>query len=238
MIRSAILLAAGRGKRQRPFTNEIPKPLLPVRGRATLDYVLTAVRRAGVERVCIVMHHLQEKIIEYVGDGSPWNLEAKFAHQPQLRGTGDALLSIPVEWIRPEAVMVVATDYILQENDLLTLVQAHEKHQADITMSLKQCPVEELMARSSVDVDSDWRVKRIIEKPGREEIMSPYAASILFILPAQLWSYLPRIQPSARGEIEMQAAIQMMIEDGSRAFGVLQPAPEEWNLSQHAPSVP
>lgn len=238
MIRSAILLAAGRGKRQRPFTDEIPKPLLPVRGRATLDYVLTAVRRAGVERVCIVMHHLQEKIIEYVGDGSPWNLEAKFAHQPQLRGTGDALLSIPVEWIRPEAVMVVATDYILQENDLLTLVQAHEKHQADITMSLKQCPVEELMARSSVDVDSDWRVKRIIEKPGREEIMSPYAASILFILPAQLWSYLPRIQPSARGEIEMQAAIQMMIEDGSRAFGVLQPAPEEWNLSQHAPSVP
>jgi len=67
--------------------------------------------------------------------------------------------------------------------------------------------------------------------------MSPYAASILFILPPQLWSYLPQIQPSARGEIEMQAAVQRMLEDGFRACGVLQPAPEEWSLTQHGPSV-
>jgi dTDP-glucose pyrophosphorylase len=237
MIRSAILLAAGRGKRQRPYTDEIPKPLLPVRGRATLDYVLTAVRQAGVERVCIVTHHLQEKIIQYVGDGSRWNLDATFAHQRQLRGTGDALLSIPAGWVRQEPVMVVATDYILQENDLLTLVEAHQRHRADITMSLKQCPVEELVSRSSVEVDADWHVKRIIEKPRREEIMSPYAASILFILPPQLWNYLPQIQPSARGEIEMQAAVQRMLEDGFRACGVLQPAPEEWSLTHHGPSV-
>lgn len=238
MIRSAILLAAGRGKRQRPYTDEMPKPLLPVRGRPTLDYVLTAVKRAGVERVCIVTNHLQQKIIEYVGGGSLWNLEVDFAHQSQLRGTGDALLSISGEWIRPEPVMVVATDYVLQENDLLTLVDSHEKHRADITMSLKECPVEELVSRCSVDVDTDWHVKRIIEKPRPEEIMSPYAASILFILPPQLWDYLPKIQPSARGEIEMQAAVQMMIEDGFRAFGVLQPAPEEWSLARHAPPVP
>jgi NDP-sugar pyrophosphorylase family protein len=238
VIRSAILLAAGRGKRQRPYTDEIPKPLLPVRGRPTLDYVLTAVRRAAVERVCIVTHHLQEKIFEYVGDGSPWNLEVTFAHQSQLRGTGDALLSIPAAWIRHEPVLVIATDYVLQENDLLTLVQAHEKYQADITMSLKQCPVEELVARSSVDVTADWRIKRLIEKPSAAEIMSPYAASILFILPPQLWDTLPRIQPSARGEIEMQAAVQRLIDDGFQAFGVLQPAPEEWSLTRPAPPVP
>jgi dTDP-glucose pyrophosphorylase len=237
MIRSAILLAAGRGKRQRPYTDELPKPLLPVRGRPTLDYVLTAVWRAGVERVCIVTHHLEEKIVQYVGDGSPWHLEASFAHQSRLCGTGDALLSIPAEWIRPEPVMVVATDYVLQEKDLAALVEAHKKHRADITMSLKQCPVEELISRSSVDVDADWRVKRIIEKPRPEEIMSPYAASILFILPQQLWNYLPRIQPSARGEIEMQAAVQMMLEDGLQAVGVLQPAPEEWSLAHHTPPV-
>lgn len=238
MIRSAILLAAGRGKRQRPYTDEVPKPLLPVRDRPTLDYVLNAVARAGVERVCIVTHHLQEKIIEYVGDGSQWKLEVTFAHQSQLRGTGDALLSITGKWIRPEPVMVVATDYVLQENDLLALVEAHAERHADIIMSLKQCPVEELVARSSVDVNSEWQVKRIIEKPRREEIMSPYAASILFILPPQLWAYLPKVQPSARGEIEMQAAVQMMIEDGLQAFGVLQPAPEEWSLAYHAPPAP
>jgi dTDP-glucose pyrophosphorylase len=79
-----------------------------------------------------------------------------------------------------------------------------------------------------VDVDSDWTVKRIIEKPKPEEIMSPYAASILFILPPQIWEYLPKVRPSERGEIEMQAAIDKMIQDGFKAIGVLQPAPEEW----------
>ncbi len=233
MIHSAVLLAAGRGKRQRPYTDETPKPLLPVRGRATLDYVLTAVRGAGVERACIVTRHLEEKIFEYVRDGSQWDLDVAFAHQKELHGTGDALLSVSREWIHQEPVMVLATDYILRENDLLELVEAHEKNRADITMSLKECPVEELMARSSVDVDSNRRVKRIIEKPRREEILSPYAASILFILPPQLWEYLANVQPSARGEIEMQAAVQMMIEDGFQAYGLLQPVPEEWDATRH-----
>ncbi|HET9912710.1 MAG TPA: nucleotidyltransferase family protein [Anaerolineales bacterium] len=238
MIRSAILLAAGRGKRQRPYTDSTPKPLLPVRGRPTLDYVLTSVKRAGVERVCIVTRHLEEQILEYVGDGSQWGLEAAFAHQSELRGSGDALMSVPREWIRTEPVMVTATDYVLRENDLLELVQAHEANRVDITMSLKQCPVEELMARSSVDVDPDWRVRRIIEKPTRDEIMSPYAASILFILPPQLWEYLARLQPSPRGEIEMQAAVQMMLENGFTACGLLQPVPEEWDASLHLTPEP
>jgi UDP-N-acetylglucosamine diphosphorylase / glucose-1-phosphate thymidylyltransferase / UDP-N-acetylgalactosamine diphosphorylase / glucosamine-1-phosphate N-acetyltransferase / galactosamine-1-phosphate N-acetyltransferase len=124
--------------------------------------------------------------------------------------------------------MVLATDYILEENSLLELVQTHQRHHADISMILKECPTEELTARSSVDVDSDWQVKRIIEKPKRDEIMSPYAASILFILPLQIWEYLPKVKASERCEIEMQSAVQRMIEDGYKAFGVLQPAPQEW----------
>ena len=228
MIRSAVLLAAGRGKRQRPYTDVTPKPLLEAHGRPTLDYVLHAVAKAGVERICIVTNHLEEKIFDYVGDGAKWGLSASFAHQHELRGNGDALLSVPKDWLRNESIMVVATDYILKEDDLVELAEAHENYRADITMSLKECPVEELISRSSVDVDSAWRVKRIIEKPAREQIMSPYAASILFVFPAQIWQYLPQVEPSLRGEIEMQSAVQRMIEDGYKAYGLLQPAPQEW----------
>jgi len=233
MIKSAVLLAAGRGKRQRPFTDETPKPLLQADGRATLDYVLTAVVRAGVARVCIVTNHLEEKILDFVGDGSHWKLEVTFAHQNEPRGSGDALLSVPREWIRAESVMVAATDYILEENVLLDLVKAHEQHGADITMSLKECPADELMERSSVELDSDWRVKRIIEKPKRAEILSPYAASAMYILPHAIWSYLPRINASVRGEIELPDALQMMMDNGFRAHGLLQPAPKEWNIMTH-----
>jgi dTDP-glucose pyrophosphorylase len=234
MIRSAVLLAAGRGKRQRPYTDVTPKPLLAISGRPTLDFVLCAVAKVGVERICIVTNHLEEKIFEYVSGGSKWNLSASFAHQSELHGNGDALMSVPQSWIRDEPIMVVATDYILEEDSLLELVQAQEKDQADIVMSLKECPIEELTARSSVDVDSSWHVKRIIEKPKPEEIMSPYAASILFILPPQIWEYLPKVKPSERGEIEMQSAIDRMIQDGFKAVGILQPAPEEWKVEYAA----
>jgi dTDP-glucose pyrophosphorylase len=209
-----------------------------VRGRPTLDYVLTAVRCAGIERACVVTRHLEEQIFEYVGDGSQWGLDVTFAHQNELRGTGDALMSIPRKWLREEPIMIIATDYILRENDLLELVRVHEENRVDITMSLKQCPMDELIARSSVDVDSDWCVKRIIEKPTRQEIMSPYAASILFILPPQLWDYLAKVQPSPRGEIEMQAAVQRMLEDGFTAYGLLQPVPEEWDAALHLTPIP
>jgi len=186
-----------------------------------------------IERVCIVTNHLEEQVFAFVGDGAKWNLDVTFAHQAELRGNGDALLSVPKDWIRDEPVMVIATDYVLEENVLLELVQAQEKYRAEILMSLKQCPPEELSARSSVEVDSSWRVTRIIEKPQRDEIMSPYAASIMFILPPQIWDYLSRVTPSERGEIEMQSAVQMMIEDGFRSFGLLQKAPEEWDAEKH-----
>lgn len=228
-VRSAVLLAAGRGKRQRPFTDGTPKPLLKVNGRPTLDYILRAVGNAGIERVCIITNHLEEKIFAYVGDGSKWNLAVTFAHQNELNGTGGALQAVPKEWIRDESVMVLAADYILTENSLLELVEAHKTRSADITMSLKECPIEELSIRSSVDVDTDWRVRRIVEKPKREEIMSSYAASILFIFPTAVWGYLRHVTPSERGEVELQGAVEMMIQDGYQAFGLLQEAPLEWS---------
>lgn len=231
MIRSAILLAAGRGKRQRPYTDVMPKPLLSVQGRPTLDYVLAAAARAGVQKVCIVTNHLEEKIFDYAGDGSQWGLTVSFAHQSALRGNGDALLSVPHTFANGEPVLVAATDYILDEDALLKLVHLHESSKADIVMSLKECPLEELSVRSSVDVDEHWRVNRIIEKPKAGEIMSPYAASILFILPPCIWEYLEQVQPSERGEIEMQSAIDRMIRDGFKAVGLLQPAPREWDPS-------
>ena len=80
--------------------------------------------------------------------------------------------------------------------------------------------------------------EKIVEKPKPEEIMSPYAASIMFIFPPQIWDYVTKLEPSPRGEIEMQSAVQHMIEDGYKAYGVLQPAPDEWDAVRHHKHMP
>jgi dTDP-glucose pyrophosphorylase len=50
----------------------------------------------------------------------------------------------------------------------------------------------------------------------------------MFVFPPAIWKYLPEVRPSLRGEIELQSAVQRMIEDGYKAYGLLQPAPQEW----------
>jgi NDP-sugar pyrophosphorylase family protein len=228
---SAILLAAGRGKRQRPYTDLTPKPLLEVDGRPMLDYVLHAVARSGITRVCLVTHHLEEQIFAYVGDGSQWNLSVIFAHQESLLGSGDAVLSAlrsQPEWIdRSAPVLVSATDYVFAETALSDLVAAHD---TDITVSLKECPPEEMSARSSVEIDSEGRVTRVVEKPAQGQAPSRFVASLVYILPPALWDVLPQVPPSSRGEVELPSAVNLLIEKGFVAKGLLQPTPREWQI--------
>ncbi|HFC12138.1 MAG TPA: nucleotidyltransferase family protein, partial [Anaerolineae bacterium] len=113
--KTAVLLAAGRGSRLRPHTDHTPKPLLPVAGRPTLDYVLTAVARAGIERVVIVTHYLQQQIFDFVGTGARWGLQAAFAQQPAMLGTAHALecaINAQPTWF-DTPFLLCATDYIL-----------------------------------------------------------------------------------------------------------------------------
>ncbi len=232
---SAVLLAAGRGERLRPFTDARPKPLLPVRGGTILDTVLRAVARAGIQRACLVTHYLAEQVHAYVGSGAAWGLQAVICRQPELRGSGDALQAVGRAlpgWIdRSAPLLVSATDYILPEEALLDLVNEHEAQGCDITLSLREYPPEALGARSSVAMGPGWRVERIVEKPLPHEAPSRYAAGLLYILPPEIWEVLPRLEASPRGELELPEAVNMLIEAGFSAYGFLQPAPEEWTAS-------
>ncbi len=229
---SAILLAAGRGKRQRPFTDRVPKPLLPIGARNTLDFTLAAAARAGIERVCIVTHHLEEQIWAYVGDGARWGLQAVFCHQPGMAGSGDAVrtvLDALPGWIRREQpLLVAATDYILPENALADLVAAQAESGCDLAVSLKECPPEELSARSSVVLEPGWRVRRVVEKPAPGEAPSRFTAALIYILPPRIWEVLPLVPVSPRGEVELPSAVNLLLESGSTALGLLQPTPGEW----------
>ena len=60
----AIILAAGKGTRLRPYTEKVPKPLLPVQGRPILDWIIGAL--PPVDRLIVVVNYLGEAIEEYL----------------------------------------------------------------------------------------------------------------------------------------------------------------------------
>jgi NDP-sugar pyrophosphorylase family protein len=230
---TAVLLAAGRGKRLRPYTDVVPKSLLSVNGRATLDYILAAAAEAGIRTVCIVTHHMSEQIEEFVGDGSAWNMTAAYCRQPSLTGTANALQtavsSYPALFAKEQPFILTATDYILAPDYLANLVDAHLGNGADMTLSLKRLPAEEISASSSVEFQHNGQITRIIEKPSPKEITSPLSASLTFVLPGGISDYLPQMKPSKRGEYEIQSIMNQMLQDGYTAGGLEQEVPYEWN---------
>ncbi|MFW6222299.1 MAG: nucleotidyltransferase family protein, partial [Bacteroidota bacterium] len=66
----AMVLAAGKGSRLRPLTNDIPKPLIPIHGRPMIDYALGYLQKNGVDEVIINVHHLADDLKEYFNSNS------------------------------------------------------------------------------------------------------------------------------------------------------------------------
>lgn len=223
----AVLLAAGRGKRLRPHTDTTPKPLLPVAGRPTLDYLLQQLHEAGISDAILVTHHLSDQIDDYL-QTQPWPLTTRSTRQQNMCGTADALLSALSE-DNSANLLVSATDYIVDSDFYRNFLEFHSQHDCEISVSLKKMPEHELAARSSVAVDEHMNISRIVEKPAPGEAPSLFSANLIYILPSGFRPYLLEVKPSARGEYEIQDAINRFLQHGGRAKGLVQPEPEEWH---------
>jgi MurNAc alpha-1-phosphate uridylyltransferase len=86
MIRSAMILAAGRGERMRPLTDATPKPLIPVAGRSMLDRAMDRLQEHGVRNLVINVHHLGQQIARHVKPG-----HAHIVREDQLLDTGGSV---------------------------------------------------------------------------------------------------------------------------------------------------
>lgn len=232
----AVILAAGRGRRLRPHTDTTPKPLLPVQGRPTLAYTLDALAAAGADAVCLVIGYLGEQIAAYVDDGSAWGLRVQYRRQRQRQGTADALRQAQDFLTKP--AFVVAADYILPTNYLAELKEAYLASGKEMAVSLKRLPPGELASRSSVRFDDAGNVAAIVEKPDVDEAPSNVGASLIYVVPPAIRDYLERLRLSPRGEYELPAVINRMIQDGYGMKGVLQETPEEWTPNSSPPPPP
>jgi len=80
-IACAMLLAAGRGERMRPLTDQVPKPLLTVRGKPLIVYHLEKLSRLGVQRVVINLAWLGGQIRAALGNGATWKLQIHYSDE-------------------------------------------------------------------------------------------------------------------------------------------------------------
>jgi len=110
-----MILAAGRGERLRPLTDETPKPLLSVGGRGLIEHVLWALSRAGVTRIVINHAHLGSQIVDRLGDGSRYGVSIRYCAEPEgaLETGGGIANALPLLHTDPFLVVNgdIWTDY-------------------------------------------------------------------------------------------------------------------------------
>ncbi len=105
----AMILAAGFGKRMRPITDKLPKPLVEVRGRALIDYVLDRCAEAGVTEAVVNLHHLPELLRQHLSRRQVPII--RFSDEPELLDTGGGVAKVLSEF--GDARFIVANGDII-----------------------------------------------------------------------------------------------------------------------------
>lgn len=221
----AIIMAAGKGERLHPITEWVPKMLLPIGGRPIIETLLTNLHRAGISQAVIICGHLGEVLRRFLGDGSRYGMEVTFREQTERLGTAHAVMqAADLIVARHDLVMVLAGDTAFGFDHIGGLVQFHSTSGADVSLSLKRLPVEQVSASSAVAIDAAGRITQIVEKPAPGTAPSDIACAPLYIYPPSLADYLSRVGLSARNEYELPDVIAMMIDDEFKVMGKVEPA--------------
>lgn len=107
-----IILAGGKGTRLKPFTNAIPKPLMPIGDVPILEVVLRQLKAHGTERVVLAVNHLARLIEAFFGDGSRLGLKIVYSVEDEPLGTAGPL----------RLLENLDNDFLVMNGDLLTTI--------------------------------------------------------------------------------------------------------------------
>jgi len=135
VLRTAVIIAGGRGKRFEERTEDLPKPLIPVNGKPILERIIEWLVKSRVERVVIGTAYKKEMIKNYFGDGSDFGIKIIYTEHDENGGTEDAFkAAIEQSGIEDENFYAMNGDQIT-DLSLEELGKAHLQNGAIVTLT-------------------------------------------------------------------------------------------------------
>ncbi len=198
----ALVLAAGEGKRLRPLTSNIPKPLLPVAGKPFLSHIFHALQSAGVTEVALLVGWKANRIKEYYGNGSELGLKITYLEQRQRLGTANAIGY--AEGVMDEPFFVVNGDVVVSETDIKAMRAMFERNGRTVVGAVT---VED-PSKFGVIEEKDGKLIRILEKPKRPP--SDLINAGLFVFTPKIFELIRNTPKSVRGEYEITDTITIL----------------------------
>jgi glucose-1-phosphate thymidylyltransferase len=199
MTKKAVILAAGEGKRLRPFTETMPKVMLPVANKPLLEYVFDATRKSGIDEIIVVVGYKKEVIMEYFKEYK--NIKITYVTQDRQLGTAHALLQAK-KHIK-DSFIVLAGDNIIDPGSITKLL----KDKSEYSLLIKEHPHP---SKYGVVFVEDRSIRRIVEKP--KEDIGKYISTGIYKLPRSVFTDIQ--QYTSEGAHALSSIIQSLVDKG------------------------
>lgn len=208
--RKGIILAGGSGTRLYPITIGLSKQLLPVYNKPMIYYPLSVLMLAGIREIAVITTpHDADQFRRTLGDGAQWGLELTYIIQPSPDGLAQAYI-LAEDFLAGSPSAMILGDNIYFGHDLPKLMGAADARPMGGTVFGYR--VADPERYGVVAFDDRGEARQIIEKP--EHPPSNYAVTGLYFLDGSAPRRAARLEPSARGELEITSLLQMYLDAG------------------------
>ncbi len=245
MIRQAIIPLAGHGTRLLPLTSVYAKELLPINGKAGLEYILEECVNAGIKEIIFIISKKKEIIKKYFYNDkfykmiikkkkdSRINAEykkilkykkmIKFVYQNNPEGTGDAVLKAKKKIKDKYFLMLLPDDLIIKRNCSKDMISIHYKKKCSVMASMrvnkKTVSRWGIYSKKFNINKNNFIINDVIEKPSIKSAPSNNAVIGRYILPKKIFTKLLNQKKGKGGEIHITDAIRKLIHDGEKFIG-------------------
>ena len=203
-----IILHGGHGTRLRPLTHTGPKQLLPIANKPMSEYCVEAIRNCGITDIAIIIGGIgSNKVKEYYGDGSKFNVNISYIEQDEPKGIAHAI-NLCKDFVENEKFLVFLGDNIIQKS-ITDISKRFESSNNDDALLLL-CQVSNPERFGIADVKEN-KIIKIMEKPKNPP--TNLAVTGIYFLTPKIFDIFTRLKPSWRNELEITDALQMMLEE-------------------------
>lgn len=203
-MKQAVILAAGEGKRLRPFTVNKPKTMLTIAGKPTLQYTIESLAHNGIRDIILVVGYRREHIFDYMGSGEQFDVEIKYIKQERQLGTADAL--IQAKTVVDNVFMVLPGDKLIEADTISQFINAEPE-----AMLVKK--IENPVRRSVVTVD-DGVVKEAMRSERRT--ITTNREPGIFMVNTGIYVFTKEIFNFTDGELSLPIVLNKMLEKGKK----------------------
>lgn len=241
-IRKAVIPAAGFGTRFLPETKAMPKEMLPIVDKPTIQYIVEEIKASGIEQILIISGHAKRAIEDHF-DSSPEleqhlyesgkmdllkevrqvaSAKIHYTRQQYMRGLGDAILCAK-EFMDGEPFGVILGDDVVYngsgEPALKQLISQYDKTGGTIIgcqlVRPEQVSSYGIINGTPTENPDLLKVKNMIEKPSIEEAPSRFAALGRYVITPEVFKILEQTKPGKGGEIQLTDALRVMAKNGN-----------------------